>query len=172
MADNTRRNYLEPACRECNGDLSTVTPIRGAQLLQGQGLAGRLNSGGGFSRPSPCVPNDQRSTSHFYRSKEQIVRTCSHEIKDWKDEAGQENSGRPTSITSPRRQNSSLVNTSKTEGSRKNGVEGFRLHRGFVSRVRTSVPFFAPRYTFLLVRVVRAFQERPEAEFAERTGHQ
>ena len=71
----------------------------------------------------------------------------------------------PTSITSPRRQNSSLMNTSKTEGSRKNGVEGFRLHRGSVSRVRTSVPFFAPRYTFLLVRVVRAFQERSEAEF-------
>jgi hypothetical protein len=67
--------------------------LLGAHLLQGQGLAGRFNPGGGFSRPSPCVPNDQRSTSHFYRSKEQIVRTCSREVKDWKDETGQENSG-------------------------------------------------------------------------------
>ena len=61
--------------------------------LQGQGLAGRLNSVGGFFWPSPCVPNDHRSTSHFYRSKEHIVRTCSREMNGWKDETGQENSG-------------------------------------------------------------------------------
>src|SRR5262245_50018832 len=65
----------------------------GAQLLQGQEPAGGLSSGGDFSRPSPCVPNDERRTGHFYRSKEQIVRRCSHEMKDWKDETGQENGG-------------------------------------------------------------------------------
>ena len=39
----------------------------------------------GFSRPAPCVPNDQRSASDFYRSKEQIV-------KGWDQGEGQENS--------------------------------------------------------------------------------
>jgi hypothetical protein len=44
---------------------------------------------GGFSRSSPCVPNDQRSTSHLYRLKEQIVKSWRREIDDWKDESGQ-----------------------------------------------------------------------------------
>jgi len=93
FAHNTRRNYLEPAVVSVMAIYQRLPPNRGAQLLQGRGLAGRLDSGSGFSRPSPCVPNDQRSTSHFYRSKEQIVRRCSHEMKDWKDETGQENGG-------------------------------------------------------------------------------
>jgi len=42
VADNTRNNC------ECNRDLSTVTPIRGGQLLQGQG-AGRKAQFGAVS---------------------------------------------------------------------------------------------------------------------------